>query len=404
MRAHEVASGREARERAIALLERVGIADAQSRYSDYPHELSGGIAQRVLVAVGLSCEPDLLILDEPTTGLDVTIQAQLLELLEELASSFETAIQLVTHDLGVVAECCDRVLVMYGGRAVERAPVEELFYDPAHPYTAGLLASIPRIGRIEAAPVAPRRPAQPDSAADRLSVSPALSVRRGGVCDQRTGSRRDRDRNRCGCDPPGSRRRLPRTHRRSRGRTRLRGSGRRRFAGRYPRDVTRRKFRRATMTGDDPLLRPRASRNGLRRVTGSSSGCSDAARRSARSTASTSRSRRARRWDSSVRVAVGRRRSGGSSSASTSRPRARSSTGVETSRRSIGASDGSCGRTSSTSFRIRSRASTHSFRSATSSANRSRSRYRPAGSTRRSDRRPARDGRPRALGREPLPT
>ncbi|MEY7851412.1 ABC transporter ATP-binding protein [Natrarchaeobius sp. A-rgal3] len=146
MRAHGVASGREARERAIDLLERVGIADASSRYSDYPHELSGGMAQRALIAVALSCDPDLLILDEPTTGLDVTIQAQLLELLEELASSFETAIQLVTHDLGVVAECCDRVLVLYGGRAVERAPVEELFYDPAHPYTAGLLASIPRIG------------------------------------------------------------------------------------------------------------------------------------------------------------------------------------------------------------------------------------------------------------------
>ncbi|MWV40951.1 ABC transporter ATP-binding protein [Natrialba sp. INN-245] len=165
MRAHGVASGREARERAIALLERVGIADAQSRYSDYPHELSGGIAQRVLVAVGLSCEPDLLILDEPTTGLDVTIQAQLLELLEELASSFETAIQLVTHDLGVVAECCDRVLVMYGGRAVERAPVEELFYDPAHPYTAGLLASIPRIGadreRLPSLPGGPPNPIQP---------------------------------------------------------------------------------------------------------------------------------------------------------------------------------------------------------------------------------------------------
>ncbi|RQG97883.1 ABC transporter ATP-binding protein [Natrarchaeobius chitinivorans] len=159
MRAHDIATGEAARDRAISLLERVDIADPESAYTDYPHELSGGMAQRAVIATALSCDPDLLILDEPTTGLDVTIQAQLLETLTDLAETFDTAIQLVTHDLGVVADCCDRALVMYAGRAVERAPVEELFYDPSHPYTAGLLASIPRIGdgrdRLPAVPGSP---------------------------------------------------------------------------------------------------------------------------------------------------------------------------------------------------------------------------------------------------------
>ncbi|QSW98027.1 ABC transporter ATP-binding protein [Haloterrigena alkaliphila] len=146
VRAHRDVTDAAARERAIDLLERVGIPDAERRYSDYPHEFSGGMQQRAVIAMALSCDPDLLVCDEPTTGLDVTIEAQILELLEDLAAEFETAIQLVTHDLGVVAERCDRVLVMYAGRAVERATVEELYYDPKHPYTVGLMASIPRIG------------------------------------------------------------------------------------------------------------------------------------------------------------------------------------------------------------------------------------------------------------------
>ncbi|AXR81026.1 ABC transporter ATP-binding protein [Natrarchaeobaculum sulfurireducens] len=146
IRAHEAVSRRTARERTLDLLERVEIAAPASRYADYPHEFSGGMLQRAAVAMALACDPDLLILDEPTTGLDVTVQAQLLELLETLARDDEMAIQLVTHDLGVVAACCDRALVLYAGDAVERAPVEELFYDPKHPYTAGLMASIPRIG------------------------------------------------------------------------------------------------------------------------------------------------------------------------------------------------------------------------------------------------------------------
>ncbi|WP_222919817.1 ABC transporter ATP-binding protein [Natrinema sp. SYSU A 869] len=146
IRAHEDVTDREARDRAIALLEQVGIPDATVRYSDYPHEFSGGMQQRVVIAMALSCDPALLLCDEPTTGLDVTVQASILELLADLAQESETAIQLVTHDLGIVAELCDRVLVQYAGQIVERAPVEELYYDPKHPYTAGLLASIPRLG------------------------------------------------------------------------------------------------------------------------------------------------------------------------------------------------------------------------------------------------------------------
>ncbi|RQG92854.1 ABC transporter ATP-binding protein [Natrarchaeobius halalkaliphilus] len=165
IRAHGVATGSDARTRALSLLDRVGIPDPAGRYSAYPHELSGGLAQRAVIAMALSCDPDLLILDEPTTGLDVTIQAQILALLDELTETFGTAVQLVTHDLGVVAECCDEVLVLYAGQAVERASVEELFYDPAHPYTAGLMASIPRIGqevdRLSTVPGAMADPVHP---------------------------------------------------------------------------------------------------------------------------------------------------------------------------------------------------------------------------------------------------
>ena len=135
-----------ARERAIETLESVGIPSAAERYSDYPHEFSGGMQQRVVIAIALSCDPDLIIADEPTTALDVTIEAQILELLEEIATEFDTAIQLITHDLGVVAEFCDRVMVMYAGHPVEMAPVEDVYYDPQHPYTVGLMSSIPRIG------------------------------------------------------------------------------------------------------------------------------------------------------------------------------------------------------------------------------------------------------------------
>ncbi|MBP1922304.1 peptide/nickel transport system ATP-binding protein [Halorubrum alkaliphilum] len=136
----------EARERAIELLDRVGIPDAEARYSDYPHEFSGGMQQRAVIAMALSCDPDLLVADEPTTALDVTTEAKILAELEDLAEEFDTAVQLITHDLGVVADLCDRVMVMYAGKSVERASAEDLFYDPKHPYTVGLMSSIPRIG------------------------------------------------------------------------------------------------------------------------------------------------------------------------------------------------------------------------------------------------------------------
>ena len=139
--------GREgARARARQVLEAVGIPDADRTLKSYPHQLSGGMSQRVMIAMALSCEPDLMIADEPTTGLDVTIQAQIMELMLEIKEQMNSGILLITHDLGVVAEMCTRVVVMYAGRIVEEAPVTELFADPVHPYTAGLIASVPKIG------------------------------------------------------------------------------------------------------------------------------------------------------------------------------------------------------------------------------------------------------------------
>ena len=135
----------ERRARAIELLRQVGIGDAERRLGAFPHQLSGGMSQRVMIAMAISCNPRLLIADEPTTALDVTIQAQILDLLRELKASTLSAIILITHDLGVVAEICDEVAVMYAGEIVERAPVEAVFWRPAHPYTVGLLGSIPRL-------------------------------------------------------------------------------------------------------------------------------------------------------------------------------------------------------------------------------------------------------------------
>jgi oligopeptide/dipeptide ABC transporter ATP-binding protein len=140
---HGIARGRQARERAIELLEAVSVPDPQRRVRDYPHQLSGGLRQRALIALALAGNPTLLIADEPTTALDVTIQAQILDLLRDLRSRFRLSLLLITHDLGVVAEMADRVAVMYAGRIVEQAPVRQLFQDPRHPYTRGLLASIP---------------------------------------------------------------------------------------------------------------------------------------------------------------------------------------------------------------------------------------------------------------------
>src|SRR6185295_10544651 len=136
----------EAEKRALEVLELVRIPEAARRMLQYPHELSGGMRQRVMIAMAMVCGPDLLIADEPTTALDVTIQAQILELMRELARETGAAIILITHDLGVVAEMAQRVVVMYGGRKVEEAPVEALFAHPRPPYTAGLLGSMPRLG------------------------------------------------------------------------------------------------------------------------------------------------------------------------------------------------------------------------------------------------------------------
>ena len=145
LRLHRGLSGAEARRETVELLERVGIGAADKRLGSYPHELSGGQRQRVMIAMALACRPSLLIADEPTTALDVTIQAQILELLGRLREEFGMAVLLITHDLGVVAETCDHVAVMYAGRIVETARVAELFGRPRHPYTHGLMRSIPSL-------------------------------------------------------------------------------------------------------------------------------------------------------------------------------------------------------------------------------------------------------------------
>ncbi len=139
-------SKREAQERAIDLLKRVGIPAAEDRINAYPHQFSGGMRQRVMIAIALSCNPRVLIADEPTTALDVTIQAQILELMMHLNQEFGTAIIMITHDLGVVAEICERVVVMYAGQIVETGAAKDLFNNPQHPYTIGLLNSVPQIG------------------------------------------------------------------------------------------------------------------------------------------------------------------------------------------------------------------------------------------------------------------
>ena len=145
--AHESISKKQAKRRAIDLLKQVGIPNAADRIDTFPHELSGGMRQRVMIALALSCNPDIVIADEPTTALDVTIQAQILALLDNLRAEFDSAVILITHDLGVVASIAHDILVMYAGRVVEAGPKRELFYDPQMPYTWGLLGSIPRLDR-----------------------------------------------------------------------------------------------------------------------------------------------------------------------------------------------------------------------------------------------------------------
>jgi peptide/nickel transport system ATP-binding protein/oligopeptide transport system ATP-binding protein len=143
---HQNVDKRTARTKAIEMLKRVGIPNAEGRIDDYPHQFSGGMRQRVVIAMALSCEPDLLIADEPTTALDVTIQAQILDLMRDIRDRNNAAVIMITHDLGVVAELCDTVAVMYAGKVVEYTDVNTLFKSPKHPYTQGLLQSIPQLG------------------------------------------------------------------------------------------------------------------------------------------------------------------------------------------------------------------------------------------------------------------
>ncbi len=150
LRRHEGLTRSQARDRAIEMLQLVNIPNPKGRVDDYPHQFSGGMRQRVMIAMALACSPQLLIADEPTTALDVTIQAQILELMPEMKDRLGMSIMLITHAMGVVAETCQRVVVMYAGKVVEEAPVEALFGNPRHPYTQGLIRSIPRVDRAAA--------------------------------------------------------------------------------------------------------------------------------------------------------------------------------------------------------------------------------------------------------------
>jgi peptide/nickel transport system ATP-binding protein len=154
-REHNKVSKAVARRRAVEMLDRVGIPNPDKRFDDYPHQFSGGMRQRAMIAMALVCDPKLLIADEPTTALDVTVQAQILELMKDLQREFNSAIILITHDLGVVAETCETVVVMYGGQCVEQGSVDDIFYNPQMPYTWGLLGSMPRMDRTRQARLTP---------------------------------------------------------------------------------------------------------------------------------------------------------------------------------------------------------------------------------------------------------
>ncbi|MFN8619989.1 MAG: ABC transporter ATP-binding protein [Chloroflexota bacterium] len=161
---HTKLTGPQQRARAIELLKLVGIPDAERRLKDYPHQYSGGMRQRAMIAIALSCEPSLLIADEPTTALDVTIQAQILALIARLRSELGMAVLLITHDLGIVAGLADRIAVMYAGRVIETGPTEQVLVDPAQPYTAGLLRSLPRLDVVRTGPLTPIEGTPPDLA------------------------------------------------------------------------------------------------------------------------------------------------------------------------------------------------------------------------------------------------
>lgn len=162
IKTHQDISLKDARKRAVELLEMVGIPSPEKRLNNYPHEFSGGMRQRAMIAMALACKPELLIADEPTTALDVTIQAQILRLIKEIKEKEDTTVILVTHDLGVVAELCSKVIVMYGGLIMEEGTAADIFYRSAHPYTVGLLKSVPRISKNEKKRLIPIEGSPPD--------------------------------------------------------------------------------------------------------------------------------------------------------------------------------------------------------------------------------------------------
>ena len=177
VRLHQGVSSAEARSRAIEMMRHVGIPAPEQRVDEYPHHLSGGMRQRVMIAMALSCNPDVLIADEPTTALDVTIQAQILDLLKRLQDEFHMAVLLITHDLGVVAEVADQVAVMYAGRIVEMSPTADLFARPRHPYTRGLLRSIPHLDRqVDRLEVIPGRVPEATSFPEGCRFAPRCSL------------------------------------------------------------------------------------------------------------------------------------------------------------------------------------------------------------------------------------
>lgn len=168
---HQHISKKEAKNKAIEAMKSVSIPEPEERYDDYPHQFSGGMRQRIIIAMALCCNPELLIADEPTTALDVTVQAQILDLIKDVQKKFGTALLLITHDLGVVAEVCDNVVVMYAGRIVESASVERIFANPLHPYTKGLMASLPNINMDRLQPIE----GQPPSITEEISGCPYYS-------------------------------------------------------------------------------------------------------------------------------------------------------------------------------------------------------------------------------------
>ena len=185
IRLHLDLRGEEARSLAVNMLDRVGIPDAERRFAQYPHEMSGGMRQRVMIAMALSCRPSLLIADEPTTALDVTIQAQILDLMRDLQDEFQMSIMLITHDLGVVAEMADEVAVMYMGRIVEHAATEEIFENPKHPYTQALMQSIPGMIRARKTRLQTIRGSVPDpyTQLQGCPFHPRCEVAQDGVCN-----------------------------------------------------------------------------------------------------------------------------------------------------------------------------------------------------------------------------